>query len=190
MALILNALIFAITLLAVLSLFRRGGQWAPGRGIRALRFFTVLSNILCGIGALAMCLWPSHEGVWRLKYVGTAAVTVTLLTVVCFLGPTQGYRRMFRGSDLFMHLVTPALALVSFCEFERRGLSFSASMLGMIPVLLYGVVYLYKVVFAPVDRRWEDFYGFNRGGKWPLSFAAMVAGALLVCIGLWAGQTL
>ena len=49
----------------------------------------------------------------------------------------------------------------------------------MLPVLLYGLLYLRRVVF---QQRWEDFYGFNRGGKWPLSFAAMLLGAVLLCL--------
>ena len=41
----------------------------------------------------------------------------------------------------------------------------------------YGVVYMTQVVFR---HKWEDYYGFNRGGKWPVSFAVMlIATALL-----------
>ena len=36
-------------------------------------------------------------------------------------------------------------------------------------------LYINRVLFAPEGRRWEDFYGFNKGGKWPLSLAAMLA---------------
>ena len=58
------------------------------------------------------------------------------------------------------------------------------------PVLLYGAVYLYKVVFTPEERRWEDFYGFNKGGKWPAAFITMMAGAFAVCMELMALQNL
>ena len=44
----------------------------------------------------------------------------------------------------------------------------------MLPVVLYGPLYLYKIVYAPPQERWDDFYGFNKGGKWPIAFAAML----------------
>ena len=73
-------------------------------------------------------------------------------------------------------------AIGSFCLLEKRGLSFSGSLLGMIPVTAYGFLYLYKVIFAPEDRRWNDFYGFNKGGKWPLSLLCMLTGSFLLCM--------
>ena len=42
-----------------------------------------------------------------------------------------------------------------------------------------------KVVYAPEDERWEDFYGFNKGGKWPLAYAGMVAGTIVICVLFW-----
>ena len=44
---------------------------------------------------------------------------------------------------------------------------------------LYGLLYLNKVVSR---KEWDDFYGFNRDGKWPLSFAAMLIGTALLCL--------
>ena len=41
------------------------------------------------------------------------------------------------------------------------------------------------VLYAPEDKRWDDFYGFNRGGRWPVSFAAMIGGAAFACVLLW-----
>ena len=59
---------------------------------------------------------------------------------------------------------------------------------GLLPVVLYGGLYLYKIRYAPVEKRWEDFYGFSRGGKVALSFAGMVAGTFLICMVLMALQ--
>ena len=36
----------------------------------------------------------------------------------------------------------------------------------------------------------EPVRGFNRGGKWPLAFAAMLAGTFLICLGIMALQNL
>ena len=188
MDLILNAGIFLVTLVFTLRFFYLDGTWKLSNGREAFHYFTVLSNVLCAAAALLMCLAPSLRWVWLLKYVGTAAVTVTMLTVFLFLGPNMGYGMLLKGRDCFMHLLTPLAALVSFCVFERRGLSFAAALLGMLPVALYGTVYLYKVLHAPAEKRWEDFYGFNKGGKWPLAFALMLLGSFLICMALMLAQ--
>ncbi len=177
----LNLLIFGITFYLTLRFFRKNGAWSIQNGLPAFRFFTVQSNVFCAVAALLLCFMPSAAWVWTLKYIGTAAVTVTMLTVFLFLGPQYGYRKMLSGADLFMHLLTPVLAIVSFLTIERRPMPLPTALLGILPVLLYGVLYLYKVVQAPEDRRWEDFYGFNKGGKWPISFTVMTAGALVIC---------
>ena len=193
----LNTLIVLLTLLIVVSFFRKDGQWVPERGKFALRFFTTLSNILCAaaclLTALAMNAGGVPEWIWTLKYIGTAAVTVTMLTVLLFLAPSFGkgaLKVLLSGTDLFMHLITPLLALVSFCVFERQGMTFCESLWGLLPVLLYGPLYLYKILFAPPEKRWDDFYGFNKQGKWPVAFAAMVAGTFAICMGIMALQNL
>lgn len=192
--LLLNGVIFLVTaVITVFVIFRRDGRWDPEKGKWAMRFFTVLSNLFCAGAALLMCLFPDSRGVWMLKYAGTAAVTVTMLTVFLFLAPSMGkggLAKLLKGADLFMHLITPLLALVSFCVFEKRGMSFGTALFGMISVILYGPWYLYRVVYAPEEKRWEDFYGFNKGGKWPVSFAMMAAGTFLICMGLMALQNL
>ena len=191
----LNTIIALITLIIVVSFFRKEGQWVPKRGKFALRFFTTLSNMLCAaaclLTALAINAGGIPEWIWMLKYIGTAAVTVTMLTVLFFLAPTFGkgaLKVLLSGTDLFMHLITPLLALVSFCVFEKRGMTFCQSLWGMLPVVLYGPVYLYKILFALPEKRWDDFYGFNKQGKWPVAFTGMVLGTFLICMGIMALQ--
>ena len=188
---ILNILIFLITLYFTVKFFRKDGKWSIPAGHFALRYFTAQSNVLCAVSALLLALNPDSHASFLMKYIGTAAVTVTMLTVFLFLGPlVGGVGKLLKGSDLFMHLVTPVLALLSFLFFERHGLTFPQCLLGMLPVLLYGPLYLYKIKFAPEGKRWEDFYAFNKNGKWPVSFLAMGAGTLLVCIVLMVLQNL
>ena len=191
----LNILIALITLIIVVSFFRKEGQWVPERGKFALRFFTTLSNMLCAaaclLTALAINAGGIPEWIWMLKYIGKAAVTVTMLTVLFFLAPSFGkgaLKVLLSGTDLFMHLITPLLALVSFCVFEKRGMTFCQSLWGMLPVVLYGPVYLYKILFALPEKRWDDFYGFNKQGKWPVAFTGMVLGTFLICMGIMALQ--
>ena len=189
-SLIINLVIFLATAGVVLTYFREDGAWNAGKGLRAFRFFTTLSNVLCAVAALTVAICEMKgspadglpHGIWLFKYLGTASVTVTLLTVVFFLGPTQGWKLMFGGSGSYVHLIGPLLAIISFCFLETKTtMSFASSLWGVLPMFLYGIVYLIMVVALPEGKGWEDFYGFNKGGKWPISFTAMVVGTFLIC---------
>lgn len=180
---ILNVLIFAVTAILMLRIFRKDGAWDAQRVKGAFRYFTVQSNVLCAAAALCMALFPLSNWAWLLKYIGTAAVLVTLLTVFLFLAPSMGgLLPLLKGNDFFMHLTTPLMAVVSFSFFEKRGMGFGTALLGMLPVVVYGFWYLYKIIYAPADKRWDDFYGFNKGGKWPVAFTGMMVGAFAVCM--------
>ena len=76
----LNLLIFLCTLLAYVLCFRHEGKWSVQNGLAALRFFTILSNLLCAAASLLMALFLLRGqvpfGVWLLKYIGTAAVFI------------------------------------------------------------------------------------------------------------------
>ena len=148
-----------------------------------LRYFTVLSNAFCALVSLALAIARLGGAVplplLLLNYVGTHAVLLTLLTVLVFLGPQFGYKPLLSGPDFFLHLFCPLLALISYLAWDRPPMTPLLSLIGVIPVLLYGLLYLRKVVYA---KQWEDFYGFNRGGHWPRSFAAMLLGAALLCL--------
>lgn len=179
-SLILNIL---IVLFVVGSIARDLRKANPKRAL--FRYFTTLSNVLCAIAALiAAILLPFGKlPFWALllKYTGTAAVTVTMLTVLFFLLPiSHDWKGLLSGAELFLHLICPLLAIVSFLVFEKTAMPAWVIAVGAAPVLLYGLLYLYKVIFAPAARRWEDFYGFNRNGKWALSFGLMLLGGVLV----------
>ena len=148
-----------------------------------LRYFTSLSNVFCAAASLALVCARLRGAVpvpvLLFKFAATVAVLVTLLTVLFFLGPQLGYKRLLSGPDLWLHLICPVLALLSWLGWERIPVSPAASLLGVLPVLLYGGLYYYKVV---QKKAWDDFYGFNRGGKWPLSALIMFGGAALLSL--------
>ena len=154
-----------------------------------MKYFTVLSNLFCAVASLAVAVarlsGSVPQGVLLLKYVGTSAVTVTLLTVLFFLGPAYGYQFLLSGPDLWLHLICPVLAIVSYLVWDQPSAGFGVVFLGMLPVILYGLVYLNRVVLMPGEPRWEDFYGFNKNGKWYISVMAMLAAAFLISLALW-----
>lgn len=178
----INALIFVLTMILTARFFHKDGTWRFSNGASAFHYFTVQSNVFCAVSAFLMCFSSSSTWVWTLKFIGTVAVTITMLTVFLFLGPNLGYKKLLSGTELYMHLVTPLLAIISFFCFEKQGMPIQTALSGVLPVLLYGALYLYKVIYAPERKRWDDFYGFNKNGNWPVSFAAMLTGSLAVCM--------
>ena len=185
---IINLIILLGTLFCYCRCFRSEGRWSLKAGVKHLRFFTTLSNLFSALAALCVLLTLRETGLpywsWILKYMASASVTVTFLTVMVFLGPTIGYKSQLEGMGIFVHLIGPLLALSSFCFLESFfSLSFGTSLLAILPVLLYGMLYLRKVV---IRKEWDDFYGFNKGGKWKISFTGMVIGGFFVCILFWA----
>ena len=155
------------------------------------RYFTVLSNILCAVSSFMVAVFRITgilpEAILLFKYAGTAAVTVTMMTVLLFLGPiVYDYKSLLSGGDLWLHLICPLLAIVTYLIWDKTDVPFWTVLFGVLPVLLYGILYLYRVVLVPEEKRWEDFYGFNKDGKWPLAFAAMIAVASAISIVLWA----
>ncbi len=190
-AIMLNLTCAGLVLYSVSTFFRRSGvgnMQVPGW--KCLNFFTIDSNLLAAAGCLVLCgylLWhPLGElprWLYAVKLVCAAAVSVTMLTVLFFLGPTQGYGPMFEGVNLHLHLICPLLCILSFLLLEHAGRQpLLLTLLGALPVALYGCIYLVQVV---VRSAWQDFYGFNRGGVWPLSMVLMLAAAWAVTLLLW-----
>ncbi len=184
LSILCNAALAVMAVAAVLA----HGRKAPLKIV--LRYFTALSNLFCAAAALAVAVsrlcGPVPQAVLILKYVGTAAVSVTLLTVMLFLGPfVYDYRTLLTGPDLWLHLICPVLAILSLLLWDRPDAPFGVVFLGVLPVILYGGMYLYRVLLAPPAARWDDFYGFARGGKWYLSLVLMLIAAFLISAALW-----
>ena len=141
-------------------------------GLRNLRFFTVLSNILEGIAAAAFlgALIANKGAVpgWAagLKLAAAASVALTFVTVMVFLGPTLGYKYMFTGSNLWFHAIIPIAAMLEYVFIESYSgfpaLSLRATFLAVVPMLLYGVWYLLNILRGGMaDGRYvNDWYGF------------------------------
>lgn len=181
---VLNALIVVIVTCCVIVGVK---QMKPAG--RFFMFFTTLSNVLLAVSSAVLLACPyGAMPVWAvmLKYSGTAAVTVTMLTVLLFLGPvSHEWKLLLTGAQLMLHLICPLLALCSFIFFEGTALPLWAVVFGVLPVLLYGAVYCRMVVFAPEERRWDDFYGFNAAGRWAASMAVMFSAAAVIAFAVF-----
>ena len=129
----LNLVIFVITLVLVAGCFRKDGKWAPERGRYGFRFFTTQSNVLCACASLLTAVFllsgDLPRWAWTLKYAGTAAVTVTMLTVLFFLWPSI-------GKDGPKVLLTGSPGSASTVVMPRSSQRVMSSLLGTSPTIL------------------------------------------------------
>ena len=192
-SLIMNALIVIFTTAIVVSYFTGKPGVLIKTGVESFKFFTTDSNILSAIAALIVLIFDIRILVgkdkeipgWAVtaKYVGTTSVMLTFATVMLFLGPMFGYYFVLKDTAFYMHFVGPLLALLSLWFFEpdyiipKRFIHLAA-----IPMAIYGTVYLIEVLIIGEFDGWDDFYGFNTGGRWYLSIAAILLGTYLLAI--------
>lgn len=172
--------------------------WEPA-DFSYYRYYTTLSNIFAAVAAIPTVVFAvrriagGKNGIPRwavlLRFSSTSMLTVTMMTVLCFLGLLYGYRSMYAGLNFWYHLVNPVLAILSFVLWEADSpLTKKAVLFGVLPTLLYGIVYVSMTVVLGPDRGgWPDFYGFNMGGFWYISvsvilFANLVFSGLLLLI--------
>ena len=199
----INLVVFLTTAILFLRSFFMQPVEGKLTGVKVFRFFTTLSNVFAGIVCFLVfieeirlgykgCFVALPTWVHLLKFMSTAAVSLTLCTVLFFLGPTKGYKPLFKGSSFYMHLVGPILSIVSLCFLENQvKISLGQALLGVIPTILYGAYYLYQVIGVGEENGgWPDLYGFNRNGKWQRSLILVVLGSLIICLILMAVHNL
>ena len=161
-----------------------------------------LPNALTLGGAAVALVWRLGAGSWPAFLSGlSGGMLASLLLILPFLLHSAGggdVKMLFaagavvgRGGVLVLLLYVSLAGLAGrllMVTREKQGMTFAQSLWGMLPVLLYGILYIRKILYAPAEKRWDDFYGFNRKGKWKISFAAMAAGTFAVCMALMALQ--
>ena len=162
-----------------------------GKGLKYLRYFTTDSNILCGISALSyvVCFLLSGQiPLWAatLRLVGTFTVMLTFFTVLFFIGPLSGrFLSYYKGADLCYHLILPVITFISLVFYEDYDYQNFIYLWCFLPGAIYSTIYIYQTVFRGVERGgWKDFYGFNRGGKWPLIMTLMTFAEIFMCLSL------
>ncbi|MBQ7164823.1 MAG: hypothetical protein IJR61_05790 [Clostridia bacterium] len=206
-AIIVNVLIIVFTVNAISYNFRDDIIWEVTyldfKRWKCLRYFTNLSNIYAAVAACVVLVFNFKnavkdefslpKSVIYLKFSATAAVAVTFLTVVLFLGPTvaasgNGYFTLFKQNNFFLHFLVPVLSILSFVFLDRgEKTPLKSTIFGLLPTVAYSVVYVVMVVFIGGENGWPDFYGFTFGGRmWavPLSVIGMYAATFGISAGL------
>lgn len=149
---------------------RNGGLGLSQGGWRAMKYFTVLSNLLEGLAAIiwlgSRVVRKGEEWTDRLKYVADVAVMLTFLVVMLFLGPLFGYGSMFAGHNLFFHLLVPVASMAEFAVLNETPMTRRDNALAVLPMLLYGVYYVGNAAINGIGE-WpntNDWYGFLTWG--------------------------
>jgi len=200
-SIILNLIIFvSVVIGTVFTLFDVDlhGAGLLSSGFGYFKFFTVQSNVLMGIFAGVFLVYEFKflngrinkipNVLYGLKLIFTVGVTLTFLTVVCYLGiiiPT-GFFSLFLNANFFFHFLVPVLSIITFIFFESRpDLKFSYTFIGLSHFLLYGVFYVTNV-FTHLDGGKVlpeyDFYNFVWGENW--SMLVTVSVMLIITYGI------
>ena len=164
-------------------------------GLENLKYYTVLSNLFCGIVAIAeLVAYVSRKSKFDFTMLKFMAATVTGLTAViiaAFLQPTYPDLNMYQGSNLWFHLIVPVIAVAE-CVFTSdvaSMLTFGRTMLTMIPSAVYGLFYAFNILIRGVGT-WpdtNDWYGFLNWG-WSIGiiiFLVIIIVTWLVSLALW-----
>lgn len=189
----IDLFIILSTVLCLISFLKGSGN---AGGTRCLRYYTVLSNLFMALSCTISL--KSHIDMIRkvnkpsrfvelIKLSATSSVMLTCLTVVLFLSAYLGVKESFGNENLYYHLINPILAFLGTAFIEEKFDTGKESFIfASIPTFLYGIFYFIMVVIIGEEGGgWPDFYGFNRGGLWPVSLIAMFAAILIICYVLY-----
>ena len=194
---IIDTLIVICVAYGTWLMFTRGGDDTGliSSGLENLKYYTVLSNIFCGIVALAELVAhisrKSKFDFTMLKFMAATVTGLTAVIIAAFLQPTYPNLNMYQGSNLWFHLIVPVIAVAE-CVFTSdvaSMLSFGRTMLTMIPSAVYGLFYALNILFRGIGT-WpdtNDWYGFLNWG-WPIGiiiFLVIIIVTWLVSLALW-----
>ena len=166
-SIILNSIIFLLTAYATTCMIL--GINFSGRSkevlaftasnMEAFKYFTVDSNVLAGITALIYLIIEAKGKelsqractfLHCLRLAAASGVTLTMLVTAFFLIPQFGkhWYILYIDNNFFFHLTIPLLCVITYIFFEpgAKILTFKQSLTGIIPMLLYAVVYTINII--------------------------------------------
>ena len=172
-SLILNFIIvvFGIIGTFIMFTFKGSGTGLTSSGIQNFKFFTVLSNELCVLIALAYIVFRFMKKSFpvALKLMATAAVGLTFIVVAAFLAPIYPDLNLYEGGNLWFHLIIPLTSMIEFLILETpddKKIPFRYTFYSASFALIYGLGYLINILINGVGQ-WpdtNDWYGFLNWG--------------------------
>ncbi len=188
-SLIFNILIVLFVINSIIMMFVGSDGELTASGFNAFKFFTVDSNVLMGVASLIFLPFLILKMLGKeikktlllsvAKFVATIGVVLTFLTVILFLGFIFGYVSMFKGPNLYMHLITPLLAMIDFMFFDPISeIPFRFTFFGVVPMTIYGICYITNIAvhngYGDTNYDWYMF-GANGMGIGILIFLLMIS---------------
>ena len=143
-----------------------------------LMTFTGLSNVFiglvcsgCAIHRLIKKEMKLPKPLFLLKIIALADITITLVVTASYLAPHLGssWWRLYINNNIFNHLLTPVLAIVTFILLEKYvEIDWKYCFYSMVPISMYAVFYVINVYthLTPEGKTslTYDIYGFCRFG--------------------------
>jgi hypothetical protein len=146
-------------------------------GLENFKFYTVLTNVFCGLIALVQLIFillkKDTDKIRVLKLAAVVGVAITFAVVAFMFGPLYGYPQFYKRGNLFFHLLEPLAAIAEFILIRREKMPFRYTVFAAIPTLLYGIGYLLNILINGIGGPWpytNDFYAFLSWG-WPVGIA-------------------
>ena len=213
-SIIINAVIFLLTAFATtcmilgINLFSRTEEVRAftAANLEAFKYFTVDSNVLAGITALIYLIIEAKGKelstraatfLHCLRLAAASGVALTMLVTAFFLIPQFGahWYILYIDNNFFFHLTIPLLCVIAYIFFEpgAKSLTLKQSVSGIIPMLVYAVVYTINILTHLGNSeplKTYDWYGFL-GDKLTNAFIAVPAMLLVtwgISVGLWVGN--
>ena len=176
---ILNLIIVIFAVIGIILMLTSEAEEGAlqSSGIENFKFYTVLTNVFCGIVAsvflVVKILKKDTEKIRVLKLAAVVGVAITFAVVAFMFGPLYGFLQFYKRGNLFFHLLLPVTAMIEFIFIRRKKIPFKFTVFAAIPTLLYGIGYLLNILINGKGGPWpdtNDFYGFLNWG-WPVGIA-------------------
>ena len=176
---IFNLIIVSLTVVGIILMLTGNAEEGAlqSSGIENFKFYTVLTNVFCGLVAavylLFILLKKDTDKIRVLKLAAVCGVAITFAVVAFMFGPLYGYPQFYKRGNLFFHLLEPLTAIMEFILIKRKKIPFKYTVIAAAPTLLYGIGYLLNILINGVGGPWpdtNDFYAFLSWG-WPVGIA-------------------
>ena len=177
--LILNLIIVIFAVIGIILMLTSEAEEGAlqSSGLENFKFYTVLTNVFCGIVALIylVCIFAKKDigKMAALKLAAVCGVAITFAVVAFMFGPLYGFPNFYKRGNLYFHLHLPVTAIIEFLFIKRKRLPFRYTVFAAIPTLLYAIGYLLNILINGIGGPWpdtNDFYGFLNWG-WPVGIA-------------------
>ena len=173
---ILNLIIVIFAVIGIILMLTSEAEEGAlqSSGIENFKFYTVLTNVFCGIVASVFLVFEilkkDTEKIRVLKLAAVVGVAITFAVVAFMFGPIYGFLQFYKRGNLFFHLLLPVTAMIEFIVVRRKKMPFRYTVFAAIPTLLYAIGYLLNILINGIGGAWpdtNDFYGFLNWG-WPV----------------------